>query len=258
MRERCSSAANGSHRDHLATPPSRDRDAPPGPAGVPPDDACSTTPCSGRTAAPAPPPRQLADIADRLGVPLPTRRPRRAAERRGPPAARDDPASLARREGSDPRRADHGDHRGSSATQLFAALRTLAGEGLIVLFVSHKLEEVAELCDRVTVLRHGSVAGETELPAPPERLVEMMFGRSVEPPSPGSGSLLERWCSTSIGSRSPRTGRAPAPISIERAPRRGPRAGWLGGQRSAAPAAGLRRPVATGVGADRSSRGRTR
>jgi general nucleoside transport system ATP-binding protein len=65
--------------------------------------------------------------------------------------------------------------------QLFAALRTLAGEGLIVLFVSHKLEEVAELCDRVTVLRHGSVAGETELPAPPQRLVEMMFGRSVEP-----------------------------------------------------------------------------
>ena len=65
--------------------------------------------------------------------------------------------------------------------QLFAALRTLAGEGLIVLFVSHKLEEVADLCDRVTVLRHGSVAGETELPAPPQRLVEMMFGRSVEP-----------------------------------------------------------------------------
>jgi general nucleoside transport system ATP-binding protein len=65
--------------------------------------------------------------------------------------------------------------------QLFTALRTLAGEGLIVLFVSHKLEEVAELCDRVTVLRHGSVAGETELPAPPHRLVEMMFGRSVEP-----------------------------------------------------------------------------
>jgi simple sugar transport system ATP-binding protein len=65
--------------------------------------------------------------------------------------------------------------------QLFAALRTLAGEGLIVLFVSHKLEEVAELCDRVTVLRHGLVAGETELPTPPLRLVEMMFGRSVEP-----------------------------------------------------------------------------
>ena len=67
--------------------------------------------------------------------------------------------------------------------QLFSALRTLAGEGLIVLFVSHKLEEVADLCERVTVLRHGSVAGHTELPAPPRQLVEMMFGRSVEPPS---------------------------------------------------------------------------
>ncbi len=67
--------------------------------------------------------------------------------------------------------------------QLFSALRTLAGEGLIVLFVSHKLEEVADLCERVTVLRHGTVAGHTELPAPPRQLVEMMFGRSVEPPS---------------------------------------------------------------------------
>ncbi len=67
--------------------------------------------------------------------------------------------------------------------QLFSALRTLAGEGLIVLFVSHKLEEVADLCVRVTVLRHGSVAGHTEMPAPPRQLVEMMFGRSVEPPS---------------------------------------------------------------------------
>jgi simple sugar transport system ATP-binding protein len=73
---------------------------------------------------------------------------------------------------------------GISATQreqLFATLRTLAEEGMIVIFVSHKLEEVEELCDRVTVMRLGKVVGETALPCPPEQLVEMMFGRVVAP-----------------------------------------------------------------------------
>lgn len=73
---------------------------------------------------------------------------------------------------------------GISATQrdqLFATLRTLAAEGMIVIFVSHKLEEVEQLCDKVTVMRLGKVVGETELPCPPERLVGMMFGRVVTP-----------------------------------------------------------------------------
>ena len=71
---------------------------------------------------------------------------------------------------------------GISATQrekLFATLRTLAEEGLIVIFVSHKLEEVDELCTEVTVIRRGGVVGGTALPVPPERLVEMMFGKVV-------------------------------------------------------------------------------
>jgi simple sugar transport system ATP-binding protein len=73
---------------------------------------------------------------------------------------------------------------GISATQreqLFATLRTLAAEGMIVIFVSHKLEEVEELCHKVTVMRLGKVVGETDLPCPPQQLVEMMFGRVVTP-----------------------------------------------------------------------------
>ncbi len=64
-------------------------------------------------------------------------------------------------------------------TSLFATLRTLAGQGMIVLFVSHKLEEVDEICDRVSVLRLGRLVGEAELPVPTERLVEMMFGEMI-------------------------------------------------------------------------------
>jgi len=64
-------------------------------------------------------------------------------------------------------------------TSLFATLRTLAAEGMTVLFVSHKLEEVDELCDRVSVLRNGKLVGEAELPVPTETLVEMMFGAVI-------------------------------------------------------------------------------
>jgi simple sugar transport system ATP-binding protein len=74
---------------------------------------------------------------------------------------------------------------GISATQrekLFEALRALAGEGMIVIFVSHKLEEVEELCDRVTVMRAGRVVGEAQTPCPAERLVELMFGQVLAPP----------------------------------------------------------------------------
>ncbi len=44
--------------------------------------------------------------------------------------------------------------------ELFDTLRRLAAQGKTVLFVSHKLEEVQELCTRVAVLRQGRLVGE--------------------------------------------------------------------------------------------------
>jgi len=64
----------------------------------------------------------------------------------------------------------------SQRLQLFATLRRLAADGMIVLFVSHKLEEVEDLCDSVTVIRRGKVVYEAEMPVPSETLVEQMFG----------------------------------------------------------------------------------
>lgn len=68
---------------------------------------------------------------------------------------------------------------GISASQrekLFGVLRKLAGDGMIVIFVSHKLEEIEQLCDRVTVMRRGKVVGHADMPVPTDQLVEMMFG----------------------------------------------------------------------------------
>ena len=63
--------------------------------------------------------------------------------------------------------------------KLFATLRTLAGQGMTVLFVSHKLEDVESLCSSVAVLRQGQLVGTASPPYETRNLVGMMFGREV-------------------------------------------------------------------------------
>jgi simple sugar transport system ATP-binding protein len=63
--------------------------------------------------------------------------------------------------------------------KLFAALRKLAEQGKNVIFVSHKLEEVEALCNKVTVLARGKVTGEVMMPCPTDQLVQMMFGQPI-------------------------------------------------------------------------------
>lgn len=76
---------------------------------------------------------------------------------------------------------------GISAEQkqaLFDALRRLAhDEGMSVLLVSHKLEDVIALCDDVVVLRAGRLVGQASMPVTTGQLVTMMFGQELAPPS---------------------------------------------------------------------------
>jgi general nucleoside transport system ATP-binding protein len=72
-------------------------------------------------------------------------------------------------------------------TQLFNAMRLLASQGKSVIFVSHKLEDVEDVCSHATVMRRGRVVGDTpvvkgdaQLGA---RLVDMMFGRELALPN---------------------------------------------------------------------------
>ncbi|MGZ6545647.1 MAG: ABC transporter ATP-binding protein [Actinomycetota bacterium] len=64
--------------------------------------------------------------------------------------------------------------------ELFRNLRQLRESGKTIVFISHKLDEVLEIADRITVLRRGRVVGETT-PAETskEKLAEMMVGRPV-------------------------------------------------------------------------------
>ncbi len=67
----------------------------------------------------------------------------------------------------------------SQKTKLFATLKTLASQGMTIIFVSHKLEDVEFLCHQVAVLRAGELVGEAKPPFNTSNLVEMMFGKVV-------------------------------------------------------------------------------
>ncbi|MFE0464202.1 sugar ABC transporter ATP-binding protein [Kitasatospora sp. NPDC058965] len=61
---------------------------------------------------------------------------------------------------------------------LFAVIRRLTAQGIAVAFVSHRLEELYTICDRVTVLRDGQVVHTGPLAALPRlELVSLMLGR---------------------------------------------------------------------------------
>ena len=65
--------------------------------------------------------------------------------------------------------------------EIFEVLRRLKNEGLSIIFISHKLYEVLEIADRITVIRRGRVVG-SRRPAETneEELAEMMVGREVQ------------------------------------------------------------------------------
>ncbi|MFM1768378.1 MAG: hypothetical protein RJA22_907 [Verrucomicrobiota bacterium] len=76
---------------------------------------------------------------------------------------------------------------------LFAVVRTLRADGVGVIYISHRLEEIFTLADRVTVLRDGQSVGTRSVrPAAPGEppldeagLIRLMVGRDVEPlPAP--------------------------------------------------------------------------
>jgi len=65
--------------------------------------------------------------------------------------------------------------------ELFGIIRGLARGGTTVIFITHKLSEVLEVADRVTVLRRGHVAGTVDPSTTTrEELANLMVGRDVE------------------------------------------------------------------------------
>ena len=72
---------------------------------------------------------------------------------------------------------------GISAEQksaLFDVLRSLArDDGLTIILVSHKLEDVIELCNEAFVLRRGKLVGRQDIPCDVSDLIALMFGKVI-------------------------------------------------------------------------------
>ena len=82
--------------------------------------------------------------------------------------------------------------------ELMAIMRQLRDEGTSIVFITHKLREVREVADRITVIRLGKVVGEASPEATNAELASLMVGRAVEltvqknPPHLGEGGLEVR------------------------------------------------------------------
>ena len=127
--------------------------------------------------------RRLADLAERFGLPV-------------DPSARVADLSVGERQRVEILKALDRDVRilildeptavlaRPEAEQLFETLRTMAAEGLSIIFISHKLHEVMAASARVVVLRGGRVVATCATAATsPAELAELMVGRRVARPT---------------------------------------------------------------------------
>jgi len=65
--------------------------------------------------------------------------------------------------------------------RLFELLRTLASRGVVLLYITHRLEEIHRIADTVTILRNGELVGTIPVSqASPAVIVQMMFGETVQ------------------------------------------------------------------------------
>jgi simple sugar transport system ATP-binding protein len=109
---------------------------------------------------------------------------------------------------------------GISAEQkavLFDSMRKLAhDEGKTLILVSHKLDEVQELCDEALVLRKGKLVGGAKLPCPNSELVALMFEKL--PPRRERPQLAQAQTALQLNNvvvRTPRLDLQPVTLSVQ-------------------------------------------
>jgi ribose transport system ATP-binding protein len=112
------------------------------------------------------------------------------------------------------------------ASALLATIRTLRDRGTSIIYVSHKLEEVFEACDAVTVLRDGRNAGPQLALAGVgrDRLIEMMIGRAQVADALPARDLAVREPVLEVVGRSSEVTARPSSFTLHR----GEILGWYG------------------------------
>src|ERR1035437_847865 len=71
---------------------------------------------------------------------------------------------------------------GRDAEQLFDVMMKLREQGVTIVYITHRLEEILRLCDRTLVLRDGKLVGEiSRADATEAAISRMMVGRDASP-----------------------------------------------------------------------------
>ena len=72
--------------------------------------------------------------------------------------------------------------------ELFNLIRRLKSQGVSIIYISHRLEEISKICDRVTIMRDGkTIHTESATRLPQEQIIRLMVGREMDeffPPEP--------------------------------------------------------------------------
>ncbi|GBD19410.1 Ribose import ATP-binding protein RbsA [bacterium HR27] len=123
--------------------------------------------------------REASQILERVGAPIDPQRPVRELS-----TAQKQLVEIARALSQDVRVLILDEPTSSLSLQeterLFAILRGLRAQGVAIIYISHRLEEVFALADRVTVLRDGQVVGTLPIAeATRDGLIRMMVGRDL-------------------------------------------------------------------------------
>jgi len=108
----------------------------------------------------------------------------------------------------------------TEAEHLFTVVRELRGRGVGIIYISHRLEEVPRIGDRVTVMRDGAVAGQARPDAPQADLVRLLVGRDFSELFPagtsGAGDALLTLNHARFLPAVPRAGwQAPVDVSLK-------------------------------------------
>ncbi|MCH8612256.1 ABC transporter ATP-binding protein [Arsenicicoccus dermatophilus] len=78
-------------------------------------------------------------------------------------------------------------------SELFDNLRALTAEGLTIIFISHKLDEIREVADAITVIRRGTTVGSADpRTVTKDELGELMVGRELPSPQTEESTVTDR------------------------------------------------------------------
>ena len=123
---------------------------------------------------------RAAELLARVGARIDPEADAGDSEHAAAAARRDRPRARRRRARPHPRRADGVAVEGGHATTCSASCGELRAQGVGMIYISHRLEELPTIADRVTVLRDGTtIATRAMADVNREQLIQMMVGREL-------------------------------------------------------------------------------